>query len=215
MGGSYSSTSKKKVPPKGSISDVDRAVLDLKNTRDRLTRYRSKLQLDQKKLLLRAKALKDGGDERAALGLLRLRRYKIKEADNVESQLLTVLEMVDTIGSKQNEKELMGAIAVGKDALKQMHEEMSIDDVLSLMDEVTEQNEVEQQINEIIGAGSALTDTDEAEIEAELAKLEEAMLSDQQSTLPVAPSGKLPELNDTLAEDKPQKISQKRMAIPS
>ena len=140
MGGVFSSSNKQKAPPGGSISDVDRAVLDLKNARDRLSRYRSQLEKDEVQLMQRAKQAKEQGQTQRALGLLRLRRYKQQELKNVEAQLLTVLQMVNTIDSKQNEQELLAALKTGKDALQKMHQETSVEDVLELMDQVAEEN---------------------------------------------------------------------------
>lgn len=183
------------------MSSIDRAVLDLKNSRDRLTRYKTKLDKDNEKLFIRAKALNKDGKKTAAIQLLKLRKFKIKEAERVESQLLTVFQMVEQIQSKENEMEVMTAMKSGKNALNKMHEEMSIDDVLQLMDEVQEANEVESQINEIMGQGAAdaLTSEEESEVEAELAALEkefsgESVIDTEDISLPNVPSTKLPEV---------------------
>lgn len=205
MGGRFSSSGhedkKKKQPPGGNVTNIDRAVLDLKNSRDRLTRYKTKLDKDNEKLFNRAKALNKDGKKTAAIHLLKLRKFKIKEMERVESQLLTVFQMVEQIQSKENEMEVMAAMKTGKNALNKMHEEMSIDDVLQLMDEVQEANEVENQINEIIGQGAAdaLTSEEESEVEAELALLEKELsgelVNDTETiTLPNVPSNKLPEV---------------------
>ena len=77
----------------GEITPIDRATLDLKISRDKLSKYRKKLALDSDKLATRAKALHAEGKTKNALQLMRLRKYKLAEADRVEEQLLTVLQM--------------------------------------------------------------------------------------------------------------------------
>ena len=57
---------------------------------------------------------------------MKLRKYKLQEADRVEEQLLTVLRMVDKISEKQNEQEVIAAMKRGKDALQILHDEMGI-----------------------------------------------------------------------------------------
>ena len=132
---------------------------------------------------------------------LKTKRHKTKEADNVNAQLLTVLQMVNTIASKQNENELVTALRTGKNALAALHQEMSVDDVIQLMEEVEDQNEVEREINDILAQGAGLDDIDVEALEAELlelvpqgeekeAKEDEAKVPD----MPVAPSDKLPEV---------------------
>mmetsp|Transcript_6 Transcript_6/g.14 ORF Transcript_6/g.14 Transcript_6/m.14 type:complete len:221 (-) Transcript_6:202-864(-) len=217
MGGTFSSSSsskKTKRPPGGSISDIDRAVLDLKNARDRLQRYRTKLEQDEKKLMERARKYKAEGNEKAALGLLRVRRHKIKEVDNVNNQLLTVTEMVDTIASKENEKEVLGAMRTGKDALKALHEEMSIDDILNLMDEVQEQSEVETEINSILTQGVGFDSADELEVEKELAELEKELAGEPDKeevpSFPQVPTSKLPEVEkpvQPVEEERPGRVA--------
>lgn len=202
MGGTFSKSTPAKKPPVGTISSVDRAVLDLKNARDRLSRYKKKLELDDAKIITRVKREKEAGRTKAALNLLRVRKIKQNEVDVVEGQLLNVLQMVGTIDSKQNEAQVLEALKTGKDSLQKMHEETSVDDVLELMDQIQEQNQVEQEISDIwAGAPSSLSVQDEAAVEAEL----EALIQDQQQQqsttttttnpveLPTAPQTKLPE----------------------
>lgn len=183
MGG-MTSKSKPKPPPKkagGTITPIDRATLDLKVSRDRLSKYRSKLAMDTDKLAARAKALHADGKTKNALQLLRLRKYKLQEADRVEEQLLTVHRMIDKIAEKQNEAEVVVALKQGKDALQIMHDQMGIDDVLDLMDEIRDQDEVERRINEALGQeGLAVMEgLGEEDVLAELERLEEEVLLEE------------------------------------
>ena len=209
--GSYSSketpppsTTRRRGPPP-AISATDRATLDLKNARDRLQKYKARLETDDARLTARAKKAKAEGNTKAALNLLKIRRLKTREVETIEAQLFNVMQMVQTIDSKQNEVQVLRAMKEGKDTLQRMHEETTVEDVLNLMDEIQEQHELEQEMNDIlVGANVAsLTMEDDAEIEAELMELmglsatptEEVQLPVAPDTtpLPEAPSTKLPE----------------------
>mmetsp|Transcript_37433 Transcript_37433/g.54791 ORF Transcript_37433/g.54791 Transcript_37433/m.54791 type:complete len:223 (+) Transcript_37433:1182-1850(+) len=213
--GSSSKNPKKK--PAGTVSDVDRAVLDLKNARDRLTRYRAKLEQDEKKLLTRAAQCQKKGDKNMAVGLLRLRKYKLNEASNVENQLLSVMQMVETIQSKENEKEVLGAMKNGKDMLEAMHNEMGIDDVLTLMDEIEEHSEIENKINDILTHGGAAAV--DADVEDELAALEKELLEEEgkkvDEQLPEAPTGKLPTVATEGPKQEEAQTEPQRVAVAS
>merc|ERR1712113_144906 len=102
--------------------------------------------------------------------------------------------MVDTIVNKENEAEMVQAMSKGKLALEKLHREMSVDDVLQMMDEIEEQSEVEAQINQILGDG--ITTVDEEEVLEELAALEASMTPTTEGTkteLPEAPTEPLPD----------------------
>lgn len=203
---------RKRGPPP-AISATDRATLDLKNARDRLQKYKTRLEQDDAKIIARAKKAKADGSTKAALNLLKIRKLKTREVESVEAQLLNVMQMVQTIDSKQNEIQVLTAMKEGKDALQRMHEETTVDDVLNLMDEIQEQNELEQEMNDLlVGANiSNLTIEDDAAIEAELEALmgmaptpQEAIIEQlpeapNTQPLPEAPSTKLPEATATAA----------------
>jgi len=212
--GSFTSKHAKK--PKPEISDIDRAVLDLKNARDRLHRYRAKLEQDDAKILAQAKKAKDAGKKERALGLLRLRKYKQAQAASCEDQLLNVLQMVETIDSKQNETAVLSALAAGKDSLKKMHEETTVDDVLELMDAVQEENEVEREISDILQGVPTLDPAAEEEVEAELEALQMEMNGEAVPSLPTAPTTKLPEQQQqpAIPEKKASAAKEERVAVP-
>lgn len=198
-------TARKRGPPP-AISAADRATLDLKNARDRLQKYKTRLETDDARITARARKAKAEGNTKAALNLLKIRKLKTREVETIEAQLLNVMQMVQTIDSKQNEVRVLAAMKEGKDTLQRMHEETTVDDVLNLMDEIQEQHELEQEMNDIlVGANvSSLTLEDDAEIEAELEALmgitpatkqveDQLPVAPDTQPLPQAPSTKLPE----------------------
>mmetsp|Transcript_2570 Transcript_2570/g.3594 ORF Transcript_2570/g.3594 Transcript_2570/m.3594 type:complete len:208 (+) Transcript_2570:173-796(+) len=180
-----------KPPSNNSITAIDRAMLDLKNSRDRLKKYRTKLQADDQKLLLKAKELKRSKKEQSALNLLKLRKYKMREVDKVEQQLLNVYEMIQTIDTKQQEAFVLDAINQGTEALKVLHSERSIDDVIKIMEDAQEEAEIENEINNIIGGGIT-DDFDIEELEAELVAMETSIEKD--AVLPDVPTNALPDI---------------------
>jgi len=201
MGGSLSSTNKpKKKTPPPPISEIDRAVLDLKVSRDKLTKYKNKLEQDDAKLLTKAQQAKEAGQITTALNLLKLRKHKQTAVASVEQQLLTVLQMVDTISSKENEKEVLNSMKVGKQALQKLHEETTLEDVMDLMDTIEEQSEMEKEISAAMGGVPALSLEDEELVQAELEELEKTMtVGVEPIHLPQVPSGKpLPERPTTV-----------------
>lgn len=220
MGGTSSkSEASKKKAPGGTISQVDRAMLDLKNARDRLKRYQKKLEQDDERIVARAKKAKQEGQTKNALNLLRLRKMKQKEVDSVSAQLLNVEQMVQTIDSKQNEAQVLAAMAKGKDSLQKMHEETSVEDVMELMDAITEQNEMEQEISSILqGVPNTLSVEDEAAVEAELEAMMREMqgVDDLETKLPVVPDTMpLPQVPTNKLPDGATAETEGRVAVAS
>lgn len=228
MGSCSSKLSATKTPVGGIISPIDRAVLDLKNSRDRLSRYKTKTTADCDKLLARAKSIhgtnpKDAPRKTTTLNLLKLRKYKLNQVENVNSQLLTIETMVENIQSKEEEKELLTALETGKNALQQLHEENTVEDVLKLMDEVEEQNDMEREVNEVLmgsGAENSLSSEEMMEIEEELAALEREVFGEKSDTvdddiqLPDVPDGKFPSVGNVkkVEESTSQQLARAALA---
>ena len=161
-----------------SITDIDKTLLDLKNARDRLHRYRDKLNRDDDRLVQKALQAKRTGRHTQALGIMRLRKYKQTQVATCEDQLLNVLQMVETIDSKQNEAQVLQALTAGKDTLQQLHQETTVEDVLDLMDSIKQEAASEHEMNELLQGVPTLSAEDEAAVAAEL---EEMMMMNQET----------------------------------
>jgi charged multivesicular body protein 6 len=94
---------------------------------------------------------------------------KEKEASEIDSKLLSVMEMIDNIEWEHANLQVMNALKEGNQALNKLHSEMSYDDVVQLLDETNEAIEVENQINSLL-AGQ-LSAEDDTELQEELAVL--------------------------------------------
>jgi hypothetical protein len=214
------------------ITSIDRAILDLKNARDKLQRYRTRLLLEDEKLMTRVKQAKAQNKTSYALQLLKLHHYKMQQYDQCNDQLINILQMVQTIDSKQNDVQIIQALQAGKDTLQQLHSEISIDHLMELMDEISEQHETEQEISNIIQQNipnlmttTAAMETDE-ELLAELELLQQPPSSTTMTSaettantttlpdLPTVPTHKLPELaTATTATTTPVQSTEERIAV--
>ena len=134
----------------GLINEKDRAMLDLKRARDRLRKFRTKLDKDCENLSDRARVFVKAGKNSKALFVLKLRKFKLKEADNVEGQLARVLTMIETINWEEQNTVVLKALQGGTQALNKMHEEMPIDLVESILEDNEDALQRQQSLSEML-----------------------------------------------------------------
>lgn len=127
------------------------------------------LEKDSETLQSQVKQLIHQQQKTRALLVLKLRRFKDSEADKVDAELMSVLEMIDTVEWEHTNMEVLRALKAGTASLNKLHEEMSLDDVAELLEETNEAIEMENNINEML-AGQMDIGNDE-ELERELAEL--------------------------------------------
>jgi charged multivesicular body protein 6 len=140
------------------------------------------LEKDSLNLTEQAKMLIHKQQKDRALLVLKLRRFKDNEVNKVEGELMSVLEMIETVEWEHANMEVLRALKAGTASLNKLHEEMSLDDVSDLLEETNEAIEVENQINSML-AGQ-LDIGDNSEIERELAEL----MGEVPASTPVAPT---------------------------
>lgn len=180
------------------VTEQDRAVLQLKQQRDKLKQYQKKitLQLDKERLL--AKQLIKNGKKEKALLLLKKKRYQDQLLDKTENQISNLERMVQDIEFAQIELKVIEGLKVGNDCLKKMHEVMSIEEVERIMDETQDAIDYQRQIDDML-AGS-LTQEDEDAVLAEL----EAITEGEEMELPEVPAESLPEVPEEEPEAEPE-----------
>ncbi|XP_053156845.1 charged multivesicular body protein 6 [Hemicordylus capensis] len=181
------------------VTEQDKAVLQLKQQRDKLKQYQKRifLQLERERTVAR-QLLKDGKKEKAKL-LLKKKRYQEQLLDKTENQISNLEHMVQDIEFTQIEMKVIEGLKIGNECLNRMHQVMSIEEVERIMDETQEAVEYQRQIDEMV-AGS-FTEEDEDAILAEL-----DAITQEQIDFPEVPSEPLPE---KIPETSPVRIKPK------
>uniref|UniRef100_G3P9W5 Charged multivesicular body protein 6a n=1 Tax=Gasterosteus aculeatus TaxID=69293 RepID=G3P9W5_GASAC len=170
------------------VTEQDRAVLQMKQQRDKLKQYQKRITLQlEKERLLAKQWLQDGKKEKALL-LLKKKRYQDQLLDKTDSQISNLERMVQDIEFMQIEMEVIEGLKVGNHCLKTMHEIMCIEDVERILDETQESIEYQRQIDEMLAG--ALTQEDQEAVLAEL----DAITQGEDVELPEVPTEPIPEV---------------------
>ncbi|GLG99050.1 Charged multivesicular body protein 6 [Gryllus bimaculatus] len=200
MGGLFS-----KSKPASRVTAQDKAVLQLKQQRDKLKQYQRKVEqtLERDRQLARS-LLKEGKKDRARL-LLRKKKYQEQLLEKTDGQLENLEKLVHDIEFAQIEIQVLNGLKVGNEALKEVHKVLNIEEVEKIMEETREGVEKQREIDELLSG--ALTEEDE---DAVLNELDEII----KSTLPEVPQNtlndvQLPEVpvDEPVKEKKPQKVA--------
>ncbi|XP_070846329.1 charged multivesicular body protein 6 [Chaetodon auriga] len=169
------------------VTEQDKAILQLKQQRDKLRQYQKRINLQLEKERLLAKQLLKNGKKEKALLLLKKKRYQDQLLDKTENQISNLERLVQDLEFAQIERKVIDGLKVGNECLKKMHEVMSIEEVERIMDETQEGIEYQRQIDEMLAGSLSQEDED-----AVLAELEAITQGDVE--LPEVPSDELPEV---------------------
>jgi len=185
MGGLFSSgKKKKKEEKKETIDDKDKAILELKRQRDRLKKYRESMEQVIGRETQIAKQLLKAGRKKQALLALKKKKYQETLFAKTDGQLSNIETMVMEIQNAVMNAEVFKALEQGKNALQRINDEMKIEDVEKLMEESAEAIAYQEEVSNAL-AGK-LTADDDADVEKELADIEEADLASDVNALPEA-----------------------------
>ncbi|EDV27916.1 uncharacterized protein TRIADDRAFT_52939 [Trichoplax adhaerens] len=187
---------------KHQITEQDRAVLGLKQQRDKLQQYQKRIKISLEQERAFAKDLvKQKKVDKAKL-LLKKKRYYESLLEKTDGQLDGLERMVNDVEFAKIQVQVVERLKQGNECLDRMHKMMSIEDVERIMDETQEAIEYQKQIDELLG--NTLTDEDETAVLAELEQITQQELQN----LPDVPAASLPatttedvELPDVPTED--------------
>ncbi|KOB74392.1 Charged multivesicular body protein 6-A [Operophtera brumata] len=195
MGGLFGKHKK----PVSRVTAQDKAVLQLKQQRDKLKQYQKKIELNlEKDRQLAKKLLGEGKRDRAKL-LLKKKKYQENLLQSTDTQLERLEQLTHDLEFAQIEIQVIDGLKTGNDALKKVHDILNIDEIEKILDETREGIEKQQEIDNLISG--QLSEEDNEDVEAEL----EAIL-DVEDQLPDVPADKLPELPEDKVSEKPQKV---------
>lgn len=138
-----------------------------------------------------------------ALLLLRKKKYQEQTLSRADGQVETLERMMQDIEFAQIETRVVDGLKDGNEALKKLHEMLSIDEIERVMDDTREAVEKQQEIDEMLSG--ALTNEEEGEVEAEL---DDMLAKELEDSAPLVPSDELPETPEQEEEEKPKEKSE-------
>ncbi|XP_030409225.1 charged multivesicular body protein 4c isoform X2 [Gopherus flavomarginatus] len=130
----------------------------------------------------------------ALQALKRKKRYE-KQLSQIDGTLSTIEFQREALENSHTNTEVFKNMGYAAQAMKKVHENMDLDKIDSLMDDITEQQAVAQEISEAISNRVGFGDEfDEDELMAELEELEQEELNKKMTDvrLPSVPSTSLP-----------------------
>ncbi|KAG2443282.1 hypothetical protein HYH02_009352 [Chlamydomonas schloesseri] len=195
MGGYYSKSSKKSKGPE--ITDADRAVLSLKTQRKKLEDQEKLINARLERHAEVARQLAAEGRRDRALLALRKKKLSEKQLAGLHSLIMNVEEMLSNIETTKKQTAVFGALQQSNDALKQLQAQVKLEDVQRLLDDTAEAKAYQEELSALLG--QSLTDVEDAEVEAELAELEEVVVDEDKLAMPTAPKTKVPEVEAAAA----------------
>jgi charged multivesicular body protein 6 len=194
-----------KKKPASRITQQDKAVLQLKQQRDKLKLYQRRIELSlESDRELAKKLLNKGQKERAKL-LLRKKRYQESILQKTDNQLENMEKLTHDIEFAQVELQVINGLKQGNEALKKVNESLNIEDIEKILDETREGVEKQEEINALLMGG--LTEEDETAVEDELAE----MIS---QSLPSVPSEEPEQMEGVEVPESPVKEKSKRREKP-
>lgn len=181
------------------VTEQDKAVLQLKQQRDKLKQYQKRITLQLAREREVAKQLLHDGKKEKAKLLLKKKRYQEQLLEKTDNQISNLEKMVGDIEFAQIEMKVLEGLKTGNECLKKMHEIMSIEEVERIMDETQEGIDYQRQIDELL-SGSLTTEDEEAILE------ELEAITQEDLELPEAPKEPLPETTPEkqAVKNKPQ-----------
>ncbi|KAJ5630654.1 SNF7 family protein [Penicillium longicatenatum] len=181
------------------ISSQDRAILDLKNQRDKLKQYRKRITVLTDRETEIAKECLAQNDRRRALLALRRKKYQESLLDKTDGQLAQLEQLASQVEFSLVQKDVLFGLQQGTEVLQAINKEMGgIEGVERLMGETAEARAYQEEISQMLEGN--LTNQDEDDVEEELEALQRETQPNVVPKLPSAPNNKLPTPEEAEAE---------------
>ncbi|KAI0187172.1 Snf7-domain-containing protein [Xylaria flabelliformis] len=153
------------------VTAQDKAILDLKNQRDKLHQYQRRITLLTDKETDIARQMLAAGDKKRALLALRRKKYQEQLLSKTDAQLAQLEQLMRNVEFALIQKDIVYGLQQGTAVLKEIHAEMGgIDHVEKLMGETADAIAYQKEVSDMLG--ERITNQDEEEVEDELAALE-------------------------------------------
>ncbi|KAH8811773.1 Snf7-domain-containing protein [Xylogone sp. PMI_703] len=169
------------------ISAQDKAILDMKNQRDKLHQYQRRITVLTDRETAIAKEMLAKGDKAKALLALRRKKYQESLLSKTDAQLEQLEKLTSSVEFALVQKDVVFGLQQGTKVLQEIHREMGgIEHVEKLMGETADAIAYQQEVSDMLGG--RISNQDEDEVEDELQALEAEVLG---TPLPEVPNASL------------------------
>ena len=194
--------------PKTRVNKNDKAIAELKLTRDKVKNYLKKLEssIDSCKSAVK-ECIRSKQKDKAMLAL-RKQKYLSKNLETGRGELLNLETLILNVENAQIQKNVYEALERGNEFLKSLNQQLTLNDVEKLMEETQDAIEYQQQIGEAL-AQQGIKEDDNDLLE-EFEKLDQAEALEFE--VPSVPQ-KIKENEKKIekAEEENQKIAKKQL----
>lgn len=187
----------------GKAPTPQEAIQRLRETEEMLAKKQEFLEkkIDQELLTAKKNGTKN---KRAALQALKRKKRYEKQLTQIDGTLSTIEFQREALENANTNTEVLKNMGYAAKAMKAAHENMDIDKVDDLMADITEQQEVAQEISDVISRPIGFgEDYDEDELMAELEELEQEELD--KNLLEIEGTEDLPSVPSTSLPSRPAK----------
>ncbi|KAM9332866.1 charged multivesicular body protein 4c-like [Pholidichthys leucotaenia] len=168
------------------------AIHKLRETEEMLTKKQAFLeqQIEQELAVAKRAGVKN---KRVALQALKKKKRLEKQLTQIDGTLSTIEFQREALENSHTNTEVLKNMGMAAQAMKKVHNNMDINSIDDLMADITEQQDVAQEISDAISRPSFGELYDEDELLAELEELEN---EESIGELPSVPSSELPSSRD-------------------
>ncbi len=181
------------------ITQQDRAILDLKLTRDGLLKFEQNYEAEAIRLLAKAQEMYRAENKQKAVYFMKVRKLKTAKVDSLRGELLTIEDLINSIEWGTQSKRVFDAMKIANAALKEMQDTLPIEKVEELVDEIDESKQIQNEIDAALSSQNLVVDDDEINSEldimmsqaTETSNAAQSILPTNPTSLPEAPSGQI------------------------
>ncbi|KAI5301390.1 Vacuolar protein sorting-associated protein 20 [Ascosphaera pollenicola] len=159
------------MPSSQKISSQDKAILDLKNQRDKLHQYQKRItKLTDRETEIAKQCLANNNKSHALLALRR-KKYQQSLLDQTDAQLEQLEKLVRNVEFSLVQQSVLHGLKQGNEVLRAIHAEMGgLEGVEKLMGETEDARAYQEEVTRML-AGQ-ISSHDEEEVEEELEAME-------------------------------------------
>ena len=187
------------------LNETEKAILECKTCRDKISKYIKRLSKKQTKSRDKAKELVRSKQKDRAKVYLRMAKLHEEQIKVSEGQLEKVQKQISQIESTQNLQECMNCLKQGNEVLKNMQNTIKIEEWEKVKDDMNELKEKDKEISDYFKQNGINEAHCDEEVNDELEKLLNEVQGGNKVDLPNAPKEEITEDKDKVKTINVQK----------